>query len=131
MPKECDKKKGDRRKASPLSLSIDRVRLASLLDGVSYVILLGIAMPLKYMADMPMAVRIVGSAHGFLWIALCLFLLLALLQRKLPFGWCTAVFVCALIPFAPFWLDHKLKAKREPQENQKATETPTPTNEKS
>ena len=56
---------------------LDQLRLASLLDGVSYIILLGIAMPLKYAADMPMVVRIVGSAHGFLWIALCLFLLLA------------------------------------------------------
>jgi integral membrane protein len=91
---------------------IDRLRLASLLDGISYLILLGIAMPLKYMAGMPMAVRIVGSAHGFLWIALCLLLLVALLKKKLSFGWCVVVFVGALVPLMPFWLDHKLKAFR-------------------
>ncbi|NRB75291.1 MAG: DUF3817 domain-containing protein [Verrucomicrobiales bacterium] len=110
---------------------IDRLRLASLLDGISYIILLGIAMPLKYLADMPLAVRIVGSAHGFLWVALCLFLLLALVKKKLSFGWCVIVFVGALIPFMPFWLDHKLKAKKESEVDQNAIEAPTPTNEKS
>ena len=110
---------------------IDRLRLASLLDGISYIILLGIAMPLKYLANMPLAVRIVGSAHGFLWVALCLFLLLALVKKKLSFGWCVIVFVGALIPFMPFWLDHKLKAKKESEVDQNAIEAPTPTNEKS
>ncbi|MCG8600310.1 MAG: DUF3817 domain-containing protein [Verrucomicrobiales bacterium] len=91
---------------------IDRLRLSSLLDGISYLILLGIAMPLKYMADMPLAVRIVGSLHGFLFLALCWFLLLALIRKKLSFGWCVLVFLCALVPFAPFVLDRKLKEKR-------------------
>ncbi|MGB0152410.1 MAG: DUF3817 domain-containing protein [Verrucomicrobiales bacterium] len=114
---------------------LDQLRLASLLDGVSYIALLGIAMPLKYVADMPMAVRIVGSVHGFLWIALCLFLLLALVKKKLSFGWCVIVFVGALVPLVPFWLDHKLKIKKEFQlvqnMDQNAMEAPTPTNEKS
>ena len=91
---------------------IDRLRLASLLDGISFLILLGIAMPLKYMAGMPMAVRIVGSVHGFLWIALCLLLLLALLKKKLSLAWCVIVFVGALVPLMPFLLDHKLKTFR-------------------
>ena len=94
------------------SSNIDRLRLSSLLDGVSYLVLLGIAMPLKYMADMPMAVRLVGSLHGLFFIALCLFLLIALLRKQLSFGWCVIVFVCALIPFAPFFLDHKLREKK-------------------
>jgi len=112
---------------------IDRLRLASLLDGISYIILLGIAMPLKYLADMPLAVRIVGSAHGFLWVALCFFLLLALLKKKLSFGWCVIVFVGALVPFMPFWLDHKLKAKKVPpkDQDQNVMDAPTPANEKS
>lgn len=91
---------------------IDQLRLSSLLDGVSYLILLGIAMPLKYLADMPLAVRIVGSLHGLLFLALCWFLLLALIRKKLSFGWCVLVFLCALVPFAPFVLDRKLKEKR-------------------
>jgi len=95
----------------PGSDSIDRLRLASILDGISYLILLGIAMPLKYLADMPLAVRIVGSLHGFLFLALCACLLEVLVRKRLSFGWCVIVFVCALFPFAPFFLDRKLKAK--------------------
>lgn len=90
---------------------IDRLRLASILDGVSYLILLGIAMPLKYLADLPLAVRIVGMAHGLLFIALCGCLLAVLLDRRLPFRWCVVVFLCALVPFAPFLLDRKLRGR--------------------
>jgi len=88
----------------------DRLRLASILDGISYVILLGIAMPLKYLADLPLAVRIAGSVHGGLFLVLCAFLLLGLVKKRMSFGDCVAVFVCALVPFAPFFLDRKLKS---------------------
>jgi integral membrane protein len=91
--------------------AIDRLRLASVLDGISFLILLGIAMPLKYMAGDPLAVRIVGMAHGVLFIALCACLLEVLVRKKLSFWWCVIVFLCALVPFAPFFLDRKLKAK--------------------
>jgi integral membrane protein len=92
---------------------IDRLRLASLLDGVSYLVLLGVAMPLKYFAGMPLAVRIVGSIHGFLFVLLCIYLLLALFRKRLTFAWCVIVFLCALVPFAPFLLDRKLRGKRK------------------
>ena len=94
------------------SNAMDRLRLASILDGISYLVLLGIAMPLKYLAGMPLAVRIVGSIHGALFIALCFCLLIVLLDRKLSFKWCVIVFICAIIPFAPFFLDRRLKERR-------------------
>jgi integral membrane protein len=95
----------------PASGPIDRLRLASILDGISYLILIGIAMPLKYLADMPLAVRLVGSLHGFLFLTLCACLLEVLMRKRLSVGWCVIVFVCALFPFAPFFLDRKLKTK--------------------
>lgn len=95
-----------------LKNNFDRLRLASILDGVSYVTLLGIAMPLKYLAGFPVAVRVVGMLHGVFFISLCFLLFLALLDKKLTLKWCIIVFVCSLIPFAPFLLDRKLKAKR-------------------
>ena len=94
-----------------LRTSLNRLRIASILDGISYLILLGIAMPLKYIAEMPMAVRIVGMTHGLLFIALCFCLLAVLLDKKLTFKWCVIVFACALIPFAPLFLDRKLREK--------------------
>jgi len=90
---------------------LNRLRLASVLDGISYLILLGIAMPLKYMAGEPLAVKIVGMAHGVLFIALCACLFEVLVRKKLSFRWCVIVFLCAIMPFAPFFLDRKLKTK--------------------
>ncbi len=92
-----------------LKTPVGRLRLMSFLDGVSYLILLGIAMPLKYLGEMPTAVRIPGMIHGVLFILLCLALLIVLITKKLPFRWCVITFICALLPLAPFLLDRKLK----------------------
>lgn len=91
---------------------MDRLRLASILDGISYLVLLGIAMPLKYLADMPAAVRITGSIHGFLFLALMGCLLLAWLRKRLSLAWCATVLLCALLPLAPFFLDAQLRRRR-------------------
>lgn len=102
---------------SPMALDLkgnlmDRLRLASILDGISYLILLGIAMPLKYWAGMPMAVRITGSLHGFFFLALMAFLLLVWWRKRLSLAWCVVVFVCALVPLAPFFLEAHLRRRR-------------------
>ena len=54
-----------------LSHSIGRLRAIGMLEGVSFLVLLGVAMPLKYLAGMPAAVKIVGWVHGILFVALC------------------------------------------------------------
>ncbi len=49
--------------------SLERLRIIGNIEGISYLVLLGIAMPMKYMGNMPQAVRIAGSVHGFLFVA--------------------------------------------------------------
>ncbi len=95
--------------SSPQDLSLRGTRLFSWLDGVSYIALLGVAMPLKYIWDRPMAVTIVGGLHGFFFVGLCVFLLAAFVRGKLSFLWCVAIFFGALFPFVPFFLEHRLK----------------------
>ncbi len=85
--------------------SIGRVRLSGMAEGVSYLLLLGVAMPLKYFADMPMVVTWVGWLHGLLFMAYGLFVLLALIDGNLPFRKCVLVFFAALFPFGPFLID--------------------------
>ncbi len=58
-------------------------RLVSLLEGLSLLLLLGIAMPLKYVWDIPMAVRVVGMAHGLLFV----WLLFILFSSHVEHGW--------------------------------------------
>ena len=95
---------------SPIGL----VRTIGLIEGVSFVLLLGVAMPLKYAADMPMAVRIVGMAHGVLFIGL----LYAVLRAVADIGWsrgeAARVIIASLLPFGPFVIDGRLK--RQDQE---------------
>ena len=49
--------------------ALRQLRLVALLEGASFLVLLFVAMPLKYLAGMPLAVRIAGSIHGALFIA--------------------------------------------------------------
>lgn len=89
--------------------SIALLRKIALVEGVSFLILLCIAMPLKYVWDMPQPVRIVGMAHGVLWMAFCLCLLHSTMVAKWPLGRSALVFVAALIPFGPWLVDGRLK----------------------
>lgn len=91
-----------------LTTPIGRVRLVGIIEGISYLLLLGVAMPLKYFAAIPEAVRIVGMAHGVLFLTFCLVILLAWLDQNLPFLWALFAFIASLLPFGPLLIDKKL-----------------------
>jgi len=65
-------------------------------------------MPLKYLADMPLAVRIVGSLHGLLFLGLAIVFLLAIRRVPISKGLVTAGIVAAVLPFGPFVFDRWL-----------------------
>lgn len=90
-----------------------RLRAVAFLEGCSYVLLLGVAMPLKYLADVPVAVTIVGAVHGALFVALALLTLGAMQSRGKTFGFGVRMAVASLIPFATFALDRDLRADDE------------------
>lgn len=75
----------------------------ALIEGASLIALIGIAMPLKYFAGIPEAVRVVGLAHGllFLWATATLFYVLARGYLTPLKG--ASVFAASLIPFAGLW----------------------------
>lgn len=81
----------------------------ALLEGISYVLLLGIAMPLKYFFDYPMAVKVVGWAHGVLFMEYAVFLGLCWMRCQWSFGRVAFYFVAALLPVLPFLVERKLK----------------------
>ncbi len=77
------------------------------MEAISFLLLLGIAMPLKYIWDMPEAVRIVGMAHGVLFM---LYILGAyLLKERMNWSWGTmgVIFICSVLPFGPFYAERK------------------------
>jgi integral membrane protein len=86
------------------------VRLVSIVEGLSLLALLGIAMPLKYGLDMPAAVRVTGMAHGLLFLVLLLVLLVALIEKTLPVRVLVAVGVLSVVPFGFFVADRMINA---------------------
>jgi len=91
--------------------ALQRFRVVAICEGISFLILLFIAMPLKYYADFPQAVLIVGWIHGALFIAY----MLALLNVKLTYMWglkkiLLAIFA-SVIPFGPFIFDKNILSK--------------------
>ena len=84
-------------------------RKIAVAEGISYVLLLFIAMPLKYLADMPLAVKYTGWAHGLLFVLYIAFLAMAFVEYKWSFKKTAMFGVASLLPFAPFWVDKKLK----------------------
>jgi integral membrane protein len=85
-----------------------RLRLLSIVEETSTLVLFGIAMPLKYLADMPLAVRIIGSLHGFLFVCLAIAFLLAIKWVPISKRLATAGLLGAVVPFGPFVVDHWL-----------------------
>lgn len=81
----------------------------AIIEGISYLILLGIAMPLKYFADQPLPVKYLGWAHGVLFVAFCILLLQVWIKYKWTFLFTTLAFLSSLIPFGTFYLDKKIK----------------------
>lgn len=83
-------------------------RINAFLEGISFLVLLGIAMPLKYMYNKPEMVKIVGMAHGLLFVA---YILLVVIVRDL-LKWDMKKTILALaasvFPFGTFYADRKL-----------------------
>ncbi len=89
------------------------LRAAALAEAVSYLVLLGVAMPLKYLANLPMAVRVVGSLHGLLFVILCVALLWVWIRVRWPLLRLIGVFIASFIPILPFFMDARLRRHQD------------------
>jgi integral membrane protein len=93
--------------------SLERLRIIGNIEGISYLLLLGIAMPMKYMGNMPQAVRIAGSVHGFLFVAFCIALVVVWRTRKWPYEKVAMAFILSIIPFGTFFLDKQIRKEEQ------------------
>ena len=93
--------------ASLLKTSLGRLRIIAFTEGLSFLILLGIAMPLKYIMDLPQAVRIVGMAHGVLFILYVVLLIQVAIEKSWSFKKSILAFIASFIPFGTFYADAK------------------------
>ncbi|WP_192821784.1 DUF3817 domain-containing protein [Rufibacter sp. LB8] len=92
----------------PLNTSLGRFRLVAIIEGISYLVLLLIAVPLKWIFGMPEAVRVVGMAHGVLFVLFGFLLLQVWLEYRWSFKKAAEAFFWSLIPFGTFYFDKKI-----------------------
>jgi integral membrane protein len=84
-------------------------RKIAVAEGLSYIFLVFVAMPLKYWAGMPLAVKYTGWAHGVLFISYIVLLIMAWQEYKWNFKKAVLIGLASLIPFAPFWVEKRLQ----------------------
>jgi len=89
--------------------SVDQLRWIGNVEGISFLILLFVAMPLKYMFDYPMAVKVNGWVHGLLFVVYIAAVLRTAYLIKWDYMRVGLALVASLIPFATFVLDKRLK----------------------
>ena len=86
-------------------------RLITLLEGSSYLLLLFVAVPLKYLMGDESYVKLLGMPHGVLFIA---YIILSFVMRK-KMNWNTTSFIiillASIIPFGTFYVDKKYLSK--------------------
>ena len=92
-----------------LGTSVGRFRAIAFIEGVSYLLLLAVAMPLKYIAGFPGAVLAVGWAHGVLFVLYLAALAEVSFKRRWRLVRILGAFVASLVPFGTFVLDAQLR----------------------
>ncbi len=84
------------------------LRVLAYLEGISFLLLLGVGMPLKYMCEMPKPNMIIGMTHGILFLAYCAWVVIVRSEQK----WNTAktfwALLASFLPFGTFVADVKL-----------------------
>ena len=88
--------------------SLGRLRLIGFLEGVALLVLMGIAMPLKYLAGQPAAVRYVGMVHGLLFVLYVLLVVAMAVERRWSFGKTALALAASVVPFGTFWADRRV-----------------------
>jgi integral membrane protein len=83
-------------------------KIIAIAEGISFLVLLLVAMPLKYMMQIPEPVKYVGWAHGVLFVLYGILLLQVFIVVKWSFIKTLVAFLVSFIPFGTFWLDVKI-----------------------
>lgn len=93
---------------SLLNSQIGRLRIVGFIEGVSFLIILFITMPLKYFFNQPGANRIIGMIHGLLFILYVFYVIQSKIEYRWSFKKMMLALLASIIPFGTFWADVKL-----------------------
>ncbi len=91
--------------------ALSRFRVISAIEGLSYLLLVFIAMPIKYIGENPYPVKIFGMIHGVLFIIFMISLFETKIKESWNVGFVFQLFVLSLIPFGAFFIEKRVKPK--------------------
>ena len=91
-----------------LKTNLGLLRIIGILEGVSYLLLLGVAMPMKYLAEYDEPMYPTGMAHGLLFTLYVIFVILVTIQLKWKFSTFALALAASVIPFGTFLADKKI-----------------------
>ena len=94
-----------------LNTGLGRLRIIAFLEGLSFLVLMGIAMPMKYIWEYEHATQDVGMAHGLLFIAYVIAIFI--LRKKMNWSWpmMGMLFLASILPFGTFVAEYKVFKK--------------------
>ncbi len=87
---------------------IRTLRFLAIAEGISYLLLLGICMPLKYWFNIPEPTYPVGLAHGVLFVLYCSFVMFVARKETWSMGTTFLALIASLLPFGTFVVEKKL-----------------------
>lgn len=93
---------------SLLKTTLGRLRILAFIEGVSFLLLLGVGMPLKYVYALPAPNRVMGMAHGLLFVLYVFCVIQAQIEYRWPFRKTALALLASVVPFGTFWADVKL-----------------------
>ncbi len=82
-------------------------RIIAFVEGVSYLLLLFIAVPIKYLLANDSFVKLLGMPHGVLFIAYVLLAIIFILKKNTPLKESIIILIASLIPLGTFYVDKK------------------------
>ncbi|UUO06232.1 DUF3817 domain-containing protein [Blastopirellula sp. J2-11] len=106
--------------------SITDLRIVGALEGLSFLLLLGVAMPMKYVAGEPLAVRVAGTLHGVLFLLYMVAVVRAARSNCWPFERIFEAIIASLYPLGTFVLDRKLREESRRSPNRSLVVEPSP-----
>ncbi len=86
---------------------INSFRILSFLEGVSFLLILFVTMPLKYIFDMGEPNKVIGMAHGVLFLLYIVLAILVKVEKQWTLKTLAIVLLCSIVPFGTFWMDKK------------------------
>lgn len=93
---------------------IGRLRLVALLEGISLLILVGVAVPMKYAAGDPSLVKSMGPVHGLLFLLFVVNTISVGIEYKWKFSETTwKVLLACIVPFGTFYIDYSILSKMQ------------------